>query len=312
MVEERGMGKRGEGVSLLPCACVSHRHVLTCVNLFITCSHTVVTGKRTVCKEERIVLQKLHPTDIRQLNSNLGYFTPVPHHEQHYPANREVVWQLQAMEGHRVYLELSQIDLRNEDGKCSDYIEISFNPCTPPTKICDNRVNSYTWATSQTRVQVRFVSDSKHTEGSGFRGAYYYYPVNTSSESANPSPCLQCAVHVVHADATVCSPFTSMHCLSPILSADPLEDALKVLRATNSSAERSSRRKRRAVLKHLYVSGMLTESQAGNSGVTHRTRSQSETLPLVRMNTRDPACIVSTTVPLGEALVCSCAANHVV
>ena len=163
--------------------------------LLITCSHTVVTGKRTECKEEEIELQELRQADRRHLNSNLGYINPVPRGQKYYSPSKVVVWQLQAIEGHRVYLELSHIDLRNEDGKCSDYIEISFNPCTPPTKICDNRVNSYTWATSQTKVQVRFVSErSKPTNGTGFRGAYYYYPVNTSSESTHSSSCSQHAV----------------------------------------------------------------------------------------------------------------------
>ena len=178
------------------CICESHYHILTCINYFITCSHTVVTGKRTVCKEE-IVLPELCQTDRRHL-TDLGYISPVPRGQEYYSPSKEIVWQLQAMEGYRVYLQLSQIDLHNKDGKCSDYIEISFNPCTPPTRICDNRVNSYTWATSQTRVQVRFVSDhSKPTNGTGFRGAYYYYsyPVNTSSESTNSS-CSQHALHV--------------------------------------------------------------------------------------------------------------------
>ena len=151
-------------------------------------------GKRTECKEEEIVLQELHQTDRRNLSSKLGYISPVPQGQEYYSPSKVIVWQLQAMEGHRVYLELSQIYLHNKDGKCSDYIEISFNPCTPPTKICDNRVNCYTWATSQTRVQVRFVSDhSKPTNGTGFRGAYYYYPVNTSSESTNSS----CSQHAL-------------------------------------------------------------------------------------------------------------------
>ena len=166
------------------------------MNYFITCSHTVVTGKRTECEEEEIVLSELRQTVRRHLNSNLGNISPVPQGQEYYSPSKEIVWQLQAMEGHRVYLELSQIDLHNEDGKCSDYIEITFNPCTPPTKICDNRVNSYTWATSQTRVQVRFVSDhSKPTNGTGFKGAYYYYPVNTSSEFTNSS-CSQHALRV--------------------------------------------------------------------------------------------------------------------
>ena len=155
----------------------------------------MVTGKRTECKEEEIELQELRQTDRRQMNSNPGYINPVPRGQVNYLPSKEVVWQLQAMEGHRVYLQLSHIDLRNKDGKCSDYIEISFNPCTPPTKICDNRVRSYTWATSQTKVQVRFVSDhSNPTNGIGFRGAYYYYPVNTSSESTHSSSYSQHAV----------------------------------------------------------------------------------------------------------------------
>ena len=154
----------------------------------------MVTGNRTECKEEEIVLQELRQTDRRNLNSNLGYISPVPQGQKYYSPSKVIVWQLQAMEGHRVYLELSQIDL-HEDGKCSDYIEISFNPCTPPMKICDNRVNSYTWATSQTRVQVRFVSNqSTPTNGIGFRGAYYYYPANTSSESTHSSSYSQHAV----------------------------------------------------------------------------------------------------------------------
>ena len=140
------------------------------------------------------MLQELRQTDRRNLNSNLGYISPVPQGQEYYSPSKVIVWQLQAMEGHRVYLELSQIDL-HEDGKCSDYIEISFNPCTPPMKICDNRVNSYTWATSQTRVQVRFVSNqSTPTNGIGFRGAYYYYPANTSSESTHSSSYSQHAV----------------------------------------------------------------------------------------------------------------------
>ena len=154
----------------------------------------MVTGKRTECNEEKIVLQELHQTDRRNLSSYLGIISPVPQGQEYYSPSKVILWQLQAMEGHRVYLELSQIDLHNEDGKCSDYIEISFNPCTPPMKICDNRVNSYKWATSQTRVQVRFVSDhSKPTNGTGFRGAYYYYPINTSSESTNSS----CSQHAL-------------------------------------------------------------------------------------------------------------------
>ena len=144
----------------------------------------MVTGKRTECKEEKIVLAELCQTDKRNLSSKLGYISPVPQGQEYYSPSKVIVWQLQAMEGHRVYLELSQIDLHNEVGKCSNYIEISFNPCTPPMKICDNRINSYKWATSKTRVQVRFVSDhSKLTNGTGFRGAYYYYPINTSCES---------------------------------------------------------------------------------------------------------------------------------
>ena len=124
------------------CICESHYHILTCINYFITCSHTVVTGKRTVCKEE-IVLPELCQTDRRHL-TDLGYISPVPRGQEYYSPSKEIVWQLEAMEGHRVYLELSQIDLHNKDGNCSDYIEISFNPCTPPTKICDNRVNAQT------------------------------------------------------------------------------------------------------------------------------------------------------------------------
>ena len=154
----------------------------------------MVTGKRTECKEEEIMLPELRQTDRRNLSSNLGYISPVPQGQEYYSPSKVIVWQLQAMEGHRVYLELSQIDL-HEDGKCSDYIEISFNPCTPPMKICDNRVNSDEWATSQTRVQVRFVSDhSKPTNGTGFRGTYYYYPINNSSESTHSSSCSQHAV----------------------------------------------------------------------------------------------------------------------
>ena len=154
----------------------------------------MVTGNRTECKEEEIVLPELRQTDRRHLSSNVGYISPVPQGQKNYSPSKVIVWQLQAMEGHRVYLELSQINLHNEDGKCSDYIEISFNPCTPPMKICDNRVNSYTWATSQTRVQVRFVSDhSKPTNGTGFKGAYYYYPINTSSEPTNSS----CSQHAL-------------------------------------------------------------------------------------------------------------------
>ena len=156
----------------------------------------MVLGKRTDCKEEEIVLPELHQTDRRHLSSKLGYISPVPQGQKYYSPSKVIVWQLQAMEGQRVYLELSQIDLHDEDAMCSDCIEISFNPCTPPKKICDNRVNSYTWATSQTRVQVRFVSDhSKPTNGTGFRGAYYCYPVNTSSESTNSS-CSQHALWV--------------------------------------------------------------------------------------------------------------------
>lgn len=114
----------------------------------------------------------------------LGFINPVSHGQRHYSPSNEIVWQLEAMEGHRVYLELTQIDLQNEAGKCNDYVEISFNPCTPPTRICNNKVNAYTWVVSQRRVQVRFVSDhSQHTIGNGFRGAYYYYTVNTGSES---------------------------------------------------------------------------------------------------------------------------------
>ena len=176
------------------CICESHYHILTCINYFITCSHTVVTGKRTECKEEETMLPELRQTDRRNLSSKLGYISPVPQGQEYYSPSKVIVWQLQAMEGHRVYLELSQIDL-HEDGKCSDYIEIRFNPCTPPMKICDNRVNSDEWATSQTRVQVRFVSDhSKPTNGTGFRGRYYYYPINNSSESTHSSSCSQYAV----------------------------------------------------------------------------------------------------------------------
>ena len=72
----------------------------------------------------------------------------------------------------------------------------------------------------------------------------------------------------------------------PILSADPLEDALNVLRQTNASTTSSSRRKRREVLKQLYVNGMLTETRADSSAqVSRQTRSQNvETLPLVRVH----------------------------
>ena len=177
-------------------------------------------GKRTECKEEEIVLQELRQTDRRHLTCSLGYITPVPRDQKYYSPSKEIMWQLQAMEGHRVYLEFSQIDLRNEDGNCSDYIEISFNPCTPPTRICDNRVNSYKWATSQTRVQVRFVSDhSKPTNGTGFRGAYYYYPVNTSSESTN-SLCS----HAQHVQVLKLLYAAHLHSLPvAVLSGDPLE-----------------------------------------------------------------------------------------
>ena len=124
---------------------------------------------------------------------------------------------------HRVHLELSKIDLHNEGGKCSDDIEISFNPCTPPTRICDNRVNSYKWATSKTKVQVRFVSDhSTPTNGIAFRGAYYYYPVNTSSESTNSS----CSQHALHVQVLILVYAARLHSFPvPTLSADPLEGA---------------------------------------------------------------------------------------
>ena len=135
-------GRRGQTI------CESHYHILTCMNYFITCSHTVVKEMRTVCNEEHIALPELRQTDRRHLNSNPGYISPVPRGQEYYSPSKEIVWQLEAMEGHRVYLELSQIDLHNKDGNCSDYIEISFNPCTPPMKICDNRVNSYAWPTS--------------------------------------------------------------------------------------------------------------------------------------------------------------------
>ena len=123
---------------------------------------------------------------------------------------------------HRVYLELSKIDLHNKGGKCTDYIEISFNPCTLPTKICDNRVNSYKWATSQTRVQVRFVSDhSKPTNGIAFRGAYYYYLVNTSSESTTLH------AHNMHRVQVLILVYAARLHSFPVrtLSADPLEGA---------------------------------------------------------------------------------------
>ena len=193
------------------------------MNYFITSSHSVVTGNRTVCKEELVVLPELRQTDSRHLNSNLGCISPVSQGQEYYSPSKEIVWQLQAMEGHRVYLELSQIDLHNKDGNCSDYIEISFNPCTPPTKICDNRVNCHKWATSQTRVQVRFVSDhSKPTNGTGFRGAYYYYPVNTSSESTNSS----CSQHALRVQVLMLVYAAHSHSLpAPVLSADPLKDA---------------------------------------------------------------------------------------
>ena len=140
------------------------------------------------------MLPELRQTDRRHLSSNLGNISPVPQGQEYYSPSKVIVWQLEAMDGHRVYLELSQIDL-HEDGKCSDYIEISFNPCTPPMKICDNKVNSDKWVTSQTRVQVRFVSNqSTPTNGIGFRGAYYYYPVNTTSESTHSSSYSQHAV----------------------------------------------------------------------------------------------------------------------
>ena len=152
------------------------------------------------------MLQELRPRDRRHLNRNIGFIKPVQQDQKYYLPNREVVWQLEAMEGHRVYLELTQIDLRNEDGKCSDYIEISFNPCTPPTKICDNTGITYMWATSQKRVQVRFVSGhSKQNSGIGFKGAYYYYPVNNSSESTCT---LFIILAVCSASASVCSPVT--------------------------------------------------------------------------------------------------------
>lgn len=157
----------------------------------ITCSYKVITGKRKVCAEEKILVPQLLPRDRVHLNERLGFINPVSRGHEHYSPSSEVVWQLEAMEGHRVYLELTHIDLHNEDGKCSDYIEISFNPCTPPVRICDNRAKAYTWAASQSRVQIRFVSDhSQHNNGDGFRGAYYYYPVNTSSESECSSPCM--------------------------------------------------------------------------------------------------------------------------
>ena len=193
------------------------------MNYFITSSHTVVTGKHTVCKEEHIVLPELRQTDRRHLNSSLGYISPVSKGQECYSPSKVLVWQLQAMEGSRVYLELSQIDLRNEDDKSSDYIEIRFNPCIPPTKICDNRVNCYKWATSQIRVQVRFVSDRcKPTNGTGFRGAYYYYPVNTSSESTNSS----CSQHALHVQVLIVVYAAHSHSLPvPVLSADPLNDA---------------------------------------------------------------------------------------
>ena len=181
----------------------------------------MVTGKHTVCKEE-IVLPELCQTDRRHL-TDLGYISPVPRGQEYYSPSKEIVWQLQAMEGYRVYLQLSQIDLHNKDGKCSDYIEISFNPCTPPTRICDNRVSSYTWATSRTRVQVRFVSDRcKPTSGTGFRGTYYYYPVNTSSESTNSS----CSQHALRVQVLMLVYAAHSHSLpAPVLSADPLKDA---------------------------------------------------------------------------------------
>ena len=127
------MREKGSDTAL--CICESHYHIFTCTNYFITCSHTVVTGKRTECKEEEIVLPELFQTDRRNLSSKLGYISPVPRGQNYYSPSKVIVWQLQAMVGHRENLELSHIDLHNEDGNCSDYIEISFNLCTPPTNI---------------------------------------------------------------------------------------------------------------------------------------------------------------------------------
>ena len=137
-----------------------------------------------------------------RLNTHHGYINPITRDQRLYSPRTEIVWQLEAMERHRVYLELTQIDLHNQAGTCSDYVEVSFNPCTPPTRICNSEVKAYTWAVSQRRVQVRFVSNhSQHTVGTGFRGAYYYYPVNNGSESAHYS-------HNVHCTCTL------MHCVS--------------------------------------------------------------------------------------------------
>ena len=116
------------------------------------------------------------------------------------------------------------------------------------------------------------------------------------SQLAHSSSYSQCAVLVL-----LCA--ARSLCFSSIISVDPLEDALKLLRQRNASAQSSSRRRRRReVLKQLYSSGMLSESRAGSSEVAHHTRSHKDkALPLVRMYARD----LAPSIPLSPCSTCA-------
>ena len=141
---------------------------------------------KIVCHRKPVIKVIGVPRKLEHLNLNFGFFKAAREDRLHYDNHTELIWQLEAPEGNRVYLELSAIDLHmNSDSTCSgDKIEIRTDPCHEPLVICNSSRTTISWPTDSQHVQIKFVTDASGT-ATGFKGAYYYYPINSSSESCN-------------------------------------------------------------------------------------------------------------------------------
>lgn len=140
---------------------------------------TVVQTKCIVKSDNKTVG---HRFKYESLHPKYGFFKPLSNHEEHYKNNIKIVWQLSAPEGSLVYLELTNLDLHTDEGEaCSrDKIEIRTTACHEPIIICNSSIGVYSHPTASQNVQITFTTDS-FGRASGFKGAYYYYPINSSN-----------------------------------------------------------------------------------------------------------------------------------
>ena len=162
-----------------------------CTNLLLCLFHDIIycpssseyysTEMKCTTKSSIRTVPRL--TRFESLNKKYGFFKPISVRENHYRNEMKLVWQLHAPEGSLVYLELTNMDLHTSgNNTCSkDRIEIRINPCHEPEILCNNSIDVYSRATEARNVQIMFITDS-HGTATGFKGAYYYYPINSSSE----------------------------------------------------------------------------------------------------------------------------------